>query len=142
MFEEKSYVGMANCYFCNEPSTVLIDKRMRNTLTRNMGVIDMTPCSECKKLMELGVMLISIRDETTEEEMKGPIPNPHRTGCVCVVKDEAIPRMMEGKEAEFALKHRFMFITDSAWKVYGLPTEAVNNLGQMKTSSIPEEEGA
>lgn len=32
---DKSHVGMSNCYVCGEPSSVLLDMRLQNTLERN-----------------------------------------------------------------------------------------------------------
>lgn len=133
MYQEKSYVGMSNCYFCGKPNQVLIDKRLRNTLTSNMGVIDMTPCSECDGHMRKGIIVISIADDTTAEEMKskkiekyGKVvgslpPNPVRTGGWAVITQEYAERITEGQPTyrKFALEKRFMFITSEAWNLLG-----------------------
>jgi len=123
--EDKSYVGMARCYFCGEPSTILLDRRLKDSLPHDAGVIDMQPCSKCAEYMKHGIILMSISDDTTEEQMKGPIPNPYRTGGWCVVKDEAVKRIFEesSKILAFTLEHRFAFITDSAWNLLSLPRE-------------------
>ena len=126
---EKSYVGYNNCFYCGEINEILIDNRLQNTLNSNMGVMNMNPCSKCQKYMEMGIILISIRDNTTEEEMKGPIPNPYRTGKWCVVKEEYINKTFNDQNMiNFAIKNRFMFIIDSAWEMLGLPTENINNI--------------
>jgi len=131
---EKSYVGMSNCYFCGKAgSTLLLDRRLRSTLEREVGVINMEPCSECAGYMKQGIIIMSIADDTTVEEMQGePIirlgkeigafpPNPVRTGGWAVVKEEAIMRMIDGNEKhmKFAREKRFMFITSSAWNRMG-----------------------
>jgi len=118
---EKSYVGMANCFFCNKPSMILIDRRLRNTLPMNVGVIDMTPCSECRSYMDKGVILISIKDDTKEEDMKGPQPNPYRTGGWVVMTDEAVERLFPTEFSKAAIKMRFMFIEDSVWNHLKIP---------------------
>jgi hypothetical protein len=118
---EKSHVGMANCYFCGEPSMVLLDTRivkgeLKKSLPRDCGVVDMEPCSKCKKLMEAGVILITVKSDSFEEvekdrqefladssnyeagsgSLKKPfIPNPYRTGGWFVVRDEMLERMRE-----------------------------------------------
>lgn len=125
---EKSYVGMTNCYFCGGGAEILIDRRMRNTLSRNMGVRSMEPCNECKGYMKQGVILMSISDDTTEEQMKGPMPNPYRTGGWVVIRDEAISKIFDEKFAAFALKYRFCFITDEAWDRMGIPRGKVEGV--------------
>lgn len=110
------YVGMTNCFYCNEPFGVVLDRRLRKTLPREIGPIDMEPCPKCKDWMSKGIILISIKDDTTEDEMKGPLPNPYRTGGWAVIKKKALEKVIAGEMLEFALKYRFLFICDSAWK--------------------------
>ena len=118
---EKSHVGYNNCYFCGKINEILLDRRLRKTLHSNMGVMNMRPCNECAEYMEQGIILMSIRDSTTAEEMKGPIPNPYRTGGWIVIRQEALERIFQGEYLESALKHRFAFITDEAWDRLGFP---------------------
>ena len=118
---EKSHVGLYQCYFCGEDIGVLLDRRLRKSLPMKAGVIDMEPCDKCKELMKQGIILLSISDKTTAEEMKGPIPNPHRTGGWVVIKQSAVEKLFTGEHLNFALKHRFAFITDEAWAALGLP---------------------
>ena len=141
---EKSYVGMSNCYFCGKAgSTLLLDKRLRPTLEREVGVIDMEPCSECAGYMKQGIIVMSIADDTTPEEMKGEEienrfgrvvgrkpPNPYRTGGWAVVKQEAVERFADGEYLKFAVEKRFMFITSTAWNQLGFePKVEVLNKG-------------
>jgi hypothetical protein len=119
--QEKSYVGMAQCFFCNEDSVILLDRRLKNSLPMRVGVIDMTPCNKCADLMKKGIILISISNDTTEEQMQGPMPNPYRTGGWCVVTQDAVERAFDGKFREFAIEKRFLFINDEAWEHLGLP---------------------
>ena len=121
MIGELSHVGMNTCYFCNKPSEVLLDRRLRKILPRNVGVMNMRPCTKCEDLMKQGILLMSIKNDTTDFEMQGPIPNPYRTGGWVIIKQEAIERMLDGDFLKFALKHRFMFINDEAWDAMGLP---------------------
>ena len=121
MTGELSHVGMNTCYFCNEPSGVLLDRRLRNTLPRNVGVMNMRPCTKCEDLMN--ILLISIKNDT---QMQGSIPNPYRTGGWVIIKQEAIERMLDGDFLKFALEHRFMFINDEAWDAMGLPRNEIH----------------
>lgn len=118
----KSYVGMYQCFFCGENIGILMDRRLKNTIPMHAGILNMDPCDKCKEYMKHGIILISVEDSTTEEDMKGPIPNPHRTGGWAVVKEEAIKRLPlnNKKLVELALKHRFIFLTSSAWNQLGL----------------------
>jgi hypothetical protein len=100
---------------------ILLDRRLKNTLPRNCGVVDLTPCSKCSEYMVKGVIVVSIKNDTTEESMKGPIPNPYRTGGWAVVTDDFVKRAFTGVPLEAALKNRFMFVTDEAWIRLGLP---------------------
>ncbi|MHC4951494.1 MAG: hypothetical protein ACYTEU_11005, partial [Planctomycetota bacterium] len=97
---------MTNCYFCNEPDSILLPgsatKKFKEAglaaedgeMKPNIGVLDMTPCSKCADFMKKGIILISIKDDTTEKQMKASISNPYRTGAWCVVKQEAVERMV------------------------------------------------
>ena len=126
MIGDLSHVGMNTCYFCNEPSEVLIDRRLKKTLPRNIGVMDMRPCTKCEDFMKQGILLMSIKNDTTDEQMQRPIPNPYRTGGWVIIKQEAIERMFSGHFLEFALKHRFMFINDEAWDTMELPRNEIH----------------
>lgn len=134
----KSYVGMTNCFYCNGAKDILIDRRLKDSLETYVGVVDTEPCNECNQWMQKGVILISIKNETTEEEMKPVVkevrgrygrteevtlpPNPYRTGKWAVIKDEAIERWPVPQELiDYALNHRFMFLTDEVWERFGLP---------------------
>ena len=125
---EKSHVGMAQCFYCGEDSTILLDRRLKNTLPMRVGVVNLEPCSKCMDYMAQGIILISISNDTTEEEMKKEFPNPYRTGGWCVAKQEAIERVFEktGK-LENMLKQRFAFVTDEVWDFLGLPREETKN---------------
>jgi len=112
METEKSYVGMMNCYFCNKPKGILLDRRLRNTFEKEQ-VIDMEPCDECKKYMEQGVILIGVRDGESGD-------NPYRTGEWLVVTEDFIKRAVKGKLKEELLKKRMCFIEQSTLKQMGL----------------------
>ena len=116
---------MYQCYYCNENVGILLDRRLRKSLPMKAGVLDMTPCDKCKDWMKQGIMLISIKDDTTQDDMKGPCPNPYRTGGWCVIKDMAVKGMMDKKSYDQASRHRFMFMADEAWDKLGLPRHGI-----------------
>jgi len=116
----KSYVGMTNCYYCGEASGIVMDNKLRDVFTPNVGVIDMSPCSKCKEYMEKGIILIGIKPPADGEkiEVVNGIPNPYRTGEFLVVTQEGIERMLSGELLEFADKNRFMFMDGELMKEY------------------------
>lgn len=133
---------LTNCYFCGEPDRiVLVGSKTQafkdvglaerdGRMSMNIGVLDMEPCNKCKGYMKDGVILISIR-APIGDEMKGPIPNPYRTGGWIVVKREAIARWRDDSPEgdniwEWVLKHGFGFIEDGAWDKMRLPRGAVD----------------
>lgn len=90
----------------------------------------MEPCSKCDDLMKKGIILISIKDSTTAEEMGkgGKMPNPYRTGGWCVIKRESFEKMISNDGMrKYGLRSGFMFITDTAWDAIGLPREEVKD---------------
>jgi hypothetical protein len=75
-------------------------------------------CGECSEFMKMGVVLISVKDGTEADE------TTYRTGCMSVVKDEAIERMVQPPElAAQILAKRMCFVPDEAWDALGLPRE-------------------
>lgn len=111
--ENKSYVGMANCFYCNEPKEILLNKRLKNNLPRE-AVYDKVPCDKCKGYMEIGIIIISTRDGESGD-------NPYRTGGWWVVKDDMIKRLINDKKlVNDILKRRVLFIEDSVADEIGL----------------------
>jgi len=76
------------------------------------------PCNECKDFMKQGIILYSVKED--DQAM--------HTGCMAVVKEEAVNRMFEGDEIlPQILKKRACAISDGAWDKLGLPRENVDN---------------
>ena len=141
---EKSHVGMARCFFCGKEDQILLETRfdpatghLRQTLPRDCGVVNMIPCHECEGYMKQGILLMSVRAgemNVVEKErydheiaMKGErhprpfIPNPFRTGGWCVVKQEAVERMLVEPLLSQVLRCRWCFVEDDVWNAVGLP---------------------
>jgi hypothetical protein len=99
------------CFFCGKPrnEVVLLGNAYRDEAPMEM-CIDHEPCDECKAMMEMGVMLVSVKDNTGHE-------NPYRTGNVAVVKVDAAKQIF----GESLGDGRFAFVEDAAWDKLGLP---------------------
>lgn len=113
MEEDKRYVGMMNCYFCNKPKGIALDRRIKDTLPRE-AVYDKEPCDECKKYMEMGIIIISVKDGETDKA------NPYRTGGWWVVKEDMVKRLLKGELLNDVLKKRVVFVEDSVCDKIGL----------------------
>jgi len=93
----------------------VLDKRLRDKFEHRVGVIDMEPCSKCKELMELGILMISTRDGESGR-------NPYRSGGWVVVKEQAVKDMLnEGPLLDDILALRWCFLEDNVWDAVGLP---------------------
>ena len=105
---------MANCFYCNEPKHILLDRRLKETIPRN-AVYDKEPCDKCRKYMEQGIILISVKDGETDKD------NPYRTGGWWVVKKKFIMRIVkDGTFLDEILKKRVAFLEDKTCELIGL----------------------
>jgi hypothetical protein len=132
------------CYFCQEPKNELL---LLGALPgdaeapRNM-VFDDDPCDKCKEHMKLGVILISVSNDSEAKEAKEReahrdyqermvhatkkrrpfLANPYRTGGWVVVREEFIRRVVKPEAtAENIIRKRAAFIPDEVWDIVGLP---------------------
>lgn len=120
--KQKLGIALTKCYFCGKDDKIVINTRLTEYFAKkveemNGKIIDKEPCNECKKLMKMGVMLISVRDYDPE----------YRTGSMAIIKDEAIKRIFPKEEAKTLLKMRCGFIGDSLWDAIGIPREDIDN---------------
>ena len=123
-------VALTKCFFCGEDNEIILNTRLSSRMAKKVEamhgkVLNKRPCSKCEKLMQQGIMFISVRDGETDKETNN---NPYRTGKICVIKDEAVQRMgITPKELlNDILKKRMCFIEDTVWKNLGLPIENMN----------------
>lgn len=112
-------IALIKCFFCGKDKGLVMNLRLHPAMASrieemNGTAIDKEPCEECKKLMEQGIMFCSVRDGE-----KGD--NPYRTGKLCVIKEEAVKRMVDADLYNKLEKSRFAFIEDSVWEQIGLP---------------------
>ena len=128
----KSHVALTRCYFCGEPDKILLATRyvagepVKDLSPAHDKVIDMEPCKKCADFMKQGVILLTIDDKKSDKDWNKPdsspgwIPNPFRTGGFFVVTDEFVRKLMNQQMADWAIKHRFMFIEHEAAEQIGL----------------------
>ncbi len=104
--------SLEQCFVCGEDIGVILFGRLPEDKKAPRQVcLNQEPCDKCKKYMEQGIILISVKDEE-------PSNNPHRTGGWAVVKEEALLRVINDPKL---LEKRMIFVPDSAWAMLGLP---------------------
>jgi len=113
------YAALTTCFYCGEESGIVIDRRIRKILPRNVGVISMEPCSDCEEHMKDNIILLGIVPPPENENIPivNGIPNPYRTGDFVVMKQEAADRIFNEEQLKFANKNRFMFVDSEILKV-------------------------
>lgn len=136
----KSHVALTKCFFCGKDDCILLatgynsrGEPLHDLSEAHGKVANMIPCSECEGHMKQGVILLTIDDAKSEkdwdkppktypgEKDRGWMPNPYRTGGFFVVTDEAIRRIINPQAmADWAIKHRWMFIEHEAAEKIGL----------------------
>lgn len=136
MSESNFEVALTKCFFCNGDHQILMNSLLTPRHAANVKqahgmVIDMSPCNKCEEMMKMGVILITIDPAKSTKDWNKPprgtepkdnwMPNPYRTGGWFVVRDEFVRRVFEPAEiADYAIKHRWMFIEDEAARMMGL----------------------
>lgn len=119
-------VALTKCYFCHENDAIIMNTRLTPALAKSVEsmngmVINMEPCQKCQDAMKKGVLLITIDDDKSGPGWnKEKMPNPYRTGGWFVVSDDFVKRTFDVHNADYAIKHRWMFIEDAAARMLGL----------------------
>jgi len=118
---------MSQCFICLKTKNEIILAGVTGAKIRRLAgapedahklCFDKVPCDECKEMMKIGIILISVKAGSDHE-------NPYRTGGWCVVKEDAVKRIFNDDRA---LKSRVAFIEDEAWDKIGLPrNEEIDN---------------
>jgi hypothetical protein len=98
------------CFYCGKDKNeiLLLGAACKEEAPKHT-VFNKEPCDECRKLMGMGVMLVSVR-------------NGNRTGNLAVVKQEAAQRMFPSIG-----DGRFAFVEDEVWDRIGLPRLNIDN---------------
>jgi hypothetical protein len=104
------------CFVCGEDIGVVLCGYIKGDVEApKKMVVNRTPCKNCCELMQLGIVMISVKDGEQSED------NPKRTGGWVVVKDEAIKKVVSEEVFEKMVKARMVFVEDSIWDALGLP---------------------
>lgn len=119
MSKSKFEVAVVKCFFCGKDkglvmNTKLTEKDANNIREMHNHAIDYEPCDECKKYMEQGIMLASVRDGESGN-------NHYRTGKIVVIKEDCAKQMFHPEFFDKIKKTRFCFIEDNSWQKLGLP---------------------
>ena len=112
------------CFLCQKDTgTISLMGRMRDDAQApHKMTLNKEPCDECKKLMSMGVILISTKNGESGD-------NPYRTGGWCAIKEEAVQRMVSDTNVLASiLKSRVAFLPDEVWDLLGLPRGEVEGI--------------
>lgn len=111
--------SLEQCFFCGKDKGLILFGRLPEDKEAPRKVcMNHEPCDECAGHMKKGIILVSVADSAADDD-----PNPYRTGCMAVVTENAIRRMVNPPElVEEICRTRFLFIHDAAWKYLRLPT--------------------
>lgn len=125
--------SLETCFLCGKDMGVILFGKLtaeQKRVMREAGIDDPfdpnkaprqicfgNHCDECAEHMKNGVICISVDEERSTDPQ-----NPYRTGGWCLVRDEAISRIVNDHELrDQILKKRVAFIPDDAWAAIGLP---------------------
>lgn len=111
--------SMDMCFWCGEAKGIVLFGKLKGDVEAPREVISgYKPCDKCISGMSLGITLI----EVTEIDNGNPtLGGFHPTGRWVVVKDEAIPNMLNDPEiAEEVIKARRCLIPVVAFEGMGL----------------------
>jgi hypothetical protein len=106
------------CFYCGgETGVALLGLLKGDAEAPKRTCLDSAPCASCAEHIKEGVFLIEVDEEKSPDRN-----NPWRTGRLCVVKEEAIKRMLEpGDFLDSILKQRVAFVPSTDWAGMGLP---------------------
>jgi hypothetical protein len=110
---------ISQCFYCGEGKEIMVFGSRAYQLENEYGqlpmqlVFDKVPCKKCQEALEVGVLLISIRNNEPQSD------NPYRTGGVFCIKTEAWERIMG---ENYKPSEKILFIEDQALNTIRMPT--------------------
>lgn len=113
--------SLSVCFYCGDVKEIIIPGQLPGDVEApHKAAWDKEPCDRCKRWMRKGVMLIETPDGQEDSQ------TPSRTGQIAVVRDEAIPKMINSKDlADQILRQRVAFLPVSVWDALGLPRKEI-----------------
>lgn len=132
--EDNLAVSMTNCFYCLKPFQIVMNTKLTKAEAMKVRglhglVLDRTPCPECTKWMNEGIILIGIVPEKCDDNWWVPpvdpedrerwLPNPYRSGHWLVVKDCFIEETIEDEDmVKGILRSRFAFMDEEVCKKF------------------------
>lgn len=111
--------SLSVCYLCGEDKNELIIPGLLrgDAEAPRKAIWNREPCDQCKNYMASGIIFIGV---TGPEVKENPFSN--RTGRFCVIREEAVRRMINSKELlnDIILK-RVAFVPQDVWSMLQLP---------------------
>lgn len=106
------------CFYCGEKKNeiILAGELPGDAEAPKDAVWDHVPCDQCKRWMQKGVIVISIRDGETGE-------NPYRTGGWVVLTESAVRKFASPMAVQDMLRSRVCFMPDEVWDHLKLPRD-------------------
>lgn len=110
--------AISKCFFCGQDKNeILLLGKLKGDAEAPKGMaFDQEPCDQCKDYMKQGIILISVDEKKSKNDLK----NPYRTGGWVVVTDDYIKRVVDPPLRDTLLKKRVGFVPDEAWEMLGL----------------------
>ncbi len=103
--------AIPKCFVCGKDKNkiLLLGAGCKEEAPKNQ-CFDKEPCDKCQEYMKNGTILISVRDGEDN------VNNPYRTGGWCVVKNEAMKKIVNDYAGA-----KIMFVEDKVWDKLKLP---------------------
>jgi hypothetical protein len=136
---------LLTCPICLEKSSIAlpgmkirkIAAELKSTPEKVMreGWLDHNPCNKCQGYMEMGIVLIGVDPEKTED-----MKNPYRTGRMSVISEGFVRRVFSPEIVEDICSQRVCFVPNEVFEQLGIPEtqEEVDALN----ATLPEKEEA
>jgi hypothetical protein len=117
---------LLTCPVCTEKSSIALPGRRIHGMAANLGMrperlmregwMDTTPCNKCQEYMQMGIILIGVDEEKTED-----MKNPWRTGRFSVVSEGLIERAFPDDAVKQILKQRVCYLPNEVFEMLGIP---------------------
>jgi hypothetical protein len=156
--EKGVYPALPVCWWClQDKNEIMLLGRVGRKIEQATGkrdvgrnvIFDMTPCTTCQEQQQMGIMCVSVTGESLDRYAVAQANNrnldpnnrlhkdlyqhviPERTGPMCVIKDDVIPRMVNSPElAEGILRQRVCILDDETWDRLGFPRGPLPQVSQ------------
>lgn len=111
--------SLSVCYFCglDKNEVVLPGRLPGDAEAPRKAVWNKEPCDQCKEYMAQGIIFVGVNGPEVEKQ-----PFANRTGKFCVIKEDAVKRLLKpGEMLSDILSRRAAFVPEDAWTALRLP---------------------